>query len=69
MSKNNLTVGSVRKTVIPTKEAEASRAIVGGTSIGENYAFVGVQHIFDQVSIKITVVVVLSSTIFILCNC
>ena len=34
--------------LVPTKEAEASRAIVGGTSISENYAFVGVHHIFDQ---------------------
>lgn len=40
----------MRKTVIPTKEAEASRAIVGGTTIAENYAFVGVQLILDQVS-------------------
>lgn len=35
--------------VIPTQRAEASRAIVGGTSIGENYAFSGMHHIFDQV--------------------
>lgn len=49
MTKNTLTVTSARRTVIPTKEAEASRAIVGGTTIAENYAFVGVQHIFDQV--------------------
>lgn len=34
---------------MPTKQAEASRAIVGGTTIAENYAFVGVHHIFDQV--------------------
>lgn len=38
--------------VVPTKEAEASRAIVGGNSIAENYAFSGVHHIFDQVSIN-----------------
>lgn len=37
-------------TVVPTQRAEASKAIVGGTSIGENYAFSGVHHIFDQVS-------------------
>jgi hypothetical protein len=37
--------------VVPTKQAEASRAIVGGTTIAENYAFVGVHHIFDQVRI------------------
>jgi hypothetical protein len=35
--------------VVPTADAEASRAIVGGTTIQENYAFVGVHHIFDQV--------------------
>jgi hypothetical protein len=35
--------------VVPTKQAKASRAIVGGTTIAENYAFVGVHHIFDQV--------------------
>lgn len=34
--------------VVPTSRAEASRAIVGDTSIAENYAFVGVHHIFDQ---------------------
>ena len=35
--------------VVPTQRAEASKAIVGGTTIGENYAFSGVHHIFDQV--------------------
>lgn len=50
LTKHNFAVPAVRKTVIPTKEAEASRAIVGGTTIAENYAFVGVQHIFEQVS-------------------
>ncbi|XP_070579907.1 WD repeat-containing protein 13-like isoform X2 [Ptychodera flava] len=34
--------------VVPTKNAEASRAMAGGTSIDENYAFAGVHHIFDQ---------------------
>lgn len=48
--KNNSTISALRKAVTPTKEAVASRAIVGGTTIAENYAFVGVQHIFDQVS-------------------
>lgn len=38
---------------MPTKEAEASRAIVGGNTIAENYAFVGVHHIFDQVCMSI----------------
>ncbi|KAL5018934.1 hypothetical protein ScPMuIL_004656 [Solemya velum] len=34
--------------VVPTKEAEASRAMAGGKSISENYAFAGMHHIFDQ---------------------
>lgn len=34
--------------VVPTRLADASRALVGGTSISENYAFTGVYHIFDQ---------------------
>lgn len=37
--------------VVPTQQAEASRAMVGGTTISENYAFVGVHYIFDQVLI------------------
>lgn len=36
--------------VVPTRQAEASRAIVGDNTISENYAFVGVHYIFDQVS-------------------
>lgn len=40
---------SIASGVVPTHQAEASRAIVGGTTIDENYAFVGVHHIFDQV--------------------
>ncbi|XP_050729025.1 WD repeat-containing protein 13-like [Eriocheir sinensis] len=42
--------------VIPTQRAEASRAIVGGTSIGENYAFSGMHHIFDQHKESVTMV-------------
>ncbi|XP_065221833.1 WD repeat-containing protein 13-like [Planococcus citri] len=34
--------------VVPTRHAEASRAIVGDNTISENYAFVGVHYIFDQ---------------------
>lgn len=34
--------------VVPTHAAEASRAMAGGTTIAENYAFAGVFHIFDQ---------------------
>lgn len=42
--------------VVPTYAAEASRAIVGGTSIEENYAFAGVHHIFDQHEKAVTAV-------------
>lgn len=42
--------------VVPTQQAEASKAIVGGTSIGENYAFSGVHHIFDQHADSVTMV-------------
>jgi hypothetical protein len=48
-SENNFV--SDQGVLVPTKQAEASRAIVGGTSIAENYAFVGVHHIFDQVRV------------------
>ncbi|GAB6020699.1 WD repeat-containing protein 13 [Chamberlinius hualienensis] len=34
--------------LVPTYAANASRAIVGGTTIEENYAFAGMHHIFDQ---------------------
>ncbi|KAL4240495.1 WD repeat-containing protein 13 [Mactra antiquata] len=34
--------------VVPTKEAEASRAMAGDKSVSENYAFAGMHHIFDQ---------------------
>ncbi|XP_006824011.1 WD repeat-containing protein 13-like [Saccoglossus kowalevskii] len=42
--------------VVPTKMAEASRAMAGGTSIDENYAFAGVHHIFDQHTDAVTCV-------------
>ncbi|KAJ8919653.1 hypothetical protein NQ315_006180 [Exocentrus adspersus] len=42
--------------VVPTKEAEASRAMAGGTTMAENYAFVGVEHIFDQHTKAVTMV-------------
>ncbi|XP_071815064.1 WD repeat-containing protein 13-like [Apostichopus japonicus] len=38
----------VPKGLTPTKNAEASRALVGDNTIGENYAFAGMHHIFDQ---------------------
>lgn len=49
-------VVSPRGDVVPTKEAEASRAIVGGNTIAENYAFSGVHHIFDQHAKAVTMV-------------
>lgn len=49
---NEHTIFSPTGSVVPTKEAEASRAMVGGTTMAENYAFVGVEHIFDQVKCK-----------------
>ncbi|XP_054718052.1 WD repeat-containing protein 13-like [Uloborus diversus] len=42
--------------VVPTHLADASRALVGGTSISENYAFTGVHHIFDQHKDAVTAV-------------
>ncbi|CAG2069107.1 unnamed protein product, partial [Timema podura] len=44
-SKPVMTPNSEQGEVVPTKQADASRAIVGGTTIAENYAFVGVHHI------------------------
>uniref|UniRef100_H2ZHU9 Uncharacterized protein n=1 Tax=Ciona savignyi TaxID=51511 RepID=H2ZHU9_CIOSA len=34
--------------VVPTNQAGASRAMAGDNSVGENYAFVGMHHIFDD---------------------
>ncbi|PRD35757.1 UNVERIFIED_CONTAM: Wdr13 [Trichonephila clavipes] len=42
--------------VVPTRLAEASRAMAGDTSIAENYAFTGVHHIFDQHKDAVTAV-------------
>nr|CAD7430899.1 unnamed protein product [Timema monikensis] len=39
-SKPVMTPNSEQGEVVPTKQADASRAIVGGTTIAENYAFV-----------------------------
>lgn len=33
---------------IPTIQAQASKAIVGNSTIEENYAFNNVHHIYDQ---------------------
>ncbi|XP_023311899.1 WD repeat-containing protein 13-like [Anoplophora glabripennis] len=53
---NERTIFSTTGCVVPTKEAEASRAMVGGTTMAENYAFVGVEHIFDQHTKAVTMV-------------
>ncbi|KAK7590372.1 hypothetical protein V9T40_001985 [Parthenolecanium corni] len=42
--------------VVPTRQAEASRAIVGDNTVSENYAFVGVHYIFDQHNSAVTLV-------------
>ncbi|KAF2900970.1 hypothetical protein ILUMI_05216 [Ignelater luminosus] len=49
-------ISSPGNSVVPTKQAEASRAMVGGNTIAENYAFVGVHHIFDQHTEAVTMV-------------
>ncbi|XP_032221552.2 WD repeat-containing protein 13 isoform X2 [Nematostella vectensis] len=41
-------VESPPRGVVPTKKAEASRKMAGNTTLGENYAFAGMYHIFDQ---------------------
>ncbi|XP_042910127.1 WD repeat-containing protein 13 [Parasteatoda tepidariorum] len=61
---NRIALGDLKKVprrltneeVVPTHLAEASRALVGGTSIDENYAFTGVHHIFDQHKDAVTAV-------------
>ncbi|XP_013417512.1 WD repeat-containing protein 13-like [Lingula anatina] len=40
--------GNILEGVVPTHAAEASRAMAGGKTISENYAFAGMHHIFDQ---------------------
>ncbi|KAK2161512.1 hypothetical protein LSH36_115g05062 [Paralvinella palmiformis] len=40
--------------VVPTVCAEASRAMAGDKTIGENYAFAGMHHIFDQHKAAVT---------------
>jgi len=34
--------------VVPTPLAEASKAMVGGKTLGENYAFAGMHHVFEH---------------------
>jgi len=38
---------------IPTTHAQASKAIVGNSTMEENYAFNNVHHIYDQVHISL----------------
>ncbi|XP_028518308.1 WD repeat-containing protein 13, partial [Exaiptasia diaphana] len=42
--------------VVPTKKAEASRKMAGNTTLGENYAFGGMYHIFDQHAKAVTAI-------------
>merc|ERR1712002_614625 len=34
--------------LVPTYNALASRAMIGDTTLSENYAFAGMHHVFDQ---------------------
>ena len=34
--------------LVPTRSAEASRAMAGDSSLAEHYAFCGMHHIFDR---------------------
>ncbi|XP_029650135.1 WD repeat-containing protein 13 isoform X3 [Octopus sinensis] len=40
--------------LVPSSVAEASRAMAGGKSVSENYAFAGMHHIFDQHAASVT---------------
>ena len=40
--------GNLSNSVVPTPLAEASRAMVGGKTLGENYAFAGMHHVFEH---------------------
>ncbi|XP_076454343.1 WD repeat-containing protein 13-like [Babylonia areolata] len=42
--------------LVPTSAAEASKAMAGGKSLSENYAFSGMHHIFDQHKAAVTTV-------------
>ena len=42
--------------LVPSARAPASQAIVGGGSLGDNYAFAGFLHVFDQHSDAVTCV-------------
>ena len=34
--------------IVPTEQADASRALVGDTTLSEHYSFAGVHHVFEQ---------------------
>ncbi|XP_067140482.1 WD repeat-containing protein 13-like [Centruroides vittatus] len=55
MSQKTL-VHPIEENLVPTHAAEASRAMAGGTTVAENYAFAGVHHIFDQHKDAVTAV-------------
>ena len=42
--------------VVPTKSAEASRAMAGDTSLAEHYAFCGMEHIFEKQACSVVAV-------------
>uniref|UniRef100_A0A914V5Q2 WD repeat domain 13 n=1 Tax=Plectus sambesii TaxID=2011161 RepID=A0A914V5Q2_9BILA len=46
--------GNAPANIVPTSVAEASRALVGDTSIVENYSFAGVHHVFETHTAAIT---------------
>ncbi|KAL1501342.1 hypothetical protein ABEB36_006677 [Hypothenemus hampei] len=56
MEHQNPLISPSKDLLVPTKQADASRAIVGNNSIAENYAFTGVHHIFDQHTKAVTMV-------------
>ena len=48
-SRASISAGNATSTaVVPTPLAEASRAMVGGRTLGENYAFAGMHHVFEH---------------------
>ncbi|XP_071507787.1 WD repeat-containing protein 13-like [Diadema antillarum] len=42
--------------LVPTRNADASKAMAGGTTLAENYAFTGMHHIFDHHQKAVTAV-------------
>ncbi|XP_064395160.1 WD repeat-containing protein 13-like isoform X2 [Halichondria panicea] len=63
LSDNHLTTKSprgrgplMRSGLVPTKSADASRALAGDSSLAEHYAFCGMHHIFDKHKDAVTIV-------------